>query len=111
MITETGGWFEISEPAVVIFVEKILVARAVAHAHEPGSGDELFTRLRCLGLNAGAGQGGKWTKYRCDTCPMKQGACHLLHSAYDCSVRNMTLLPHAQDSGHKANGQTRSTGH
>jgi hypothetical protein len=59
VIVEMGVCLEISEPVAVIFLEKMLVARAVAHAHEPGSGDELSTCLRCSGLNAGTGQGGK----------------------------------------------------
>lgn len=59
MIVEMVVCLEISEPVAVIFLEKMLVARAVAHAHEPGSGDELSECLRCSGLNAGTGQGGK----------------------------------------------------
>jgi hypothetical protein len=59
MIAETGVCFEICESVAVNVVEKILVARAAAHAHEPGSGDELSTCFRCLGLTADAGQGGK----------------------------------------------------
>jgi len=65
-IAEMEVCFEISEPVAIIFVEKILVAHAVTHAHEPGSGDELSTCLRCLGLIADTGQGGKWTKHGCD---------------------------------------------
>ena len=59
MIVEMGDCLEISEPVAVILLEKLLVARAVAHAHEPGSGDELPMCLRCSGLNIGTGQGGK----------------------------------------------------
>jgi len=59
VIVEMGVCLEISEPVAVIFLEKMLVARAVAHAHKPGSGDELSACLRCSGLNAGTGQGGK----------------------------------------------------
>jgi hypothetical protein len=59
MIVEMRVCLEISEPVAVIDIEKMLVARAAAHAHEPGSGDELSACLRCSGLNAGTGQGGK----------------------------------------------------
>jgi hypothetical protein len=59
VIVEMGVCLEISRPVAVIFIEKMLVARAVAHAHEPGSGDELSECLRCSGLNDGTGQGGK----------------------------------------------------
>jgi len=56
MIVEMGVCLEISEPDAVIFLEKMLVARAVAHAHEPGSGDELSPCLRCSGLTVAPGK-------------------------------------------------------
>ena len=77
MIVEMGVCLEISKPVAVIFLEKMLVARAVAHAHEPGSGDELFACLRCSGLNAGTGQGSKRTGHRCHTHLASPGACYL----------------------------------
>ena len=59
MIVDREASIEISKPVAAIFAEKTLVARAVAHAHEPGSGDELPMCLRCLDLHGDIGQGGK----------------------------------------------------
>ncbi len=39
MIVDMEASIEISKPVAAIFAAKMLVARAAAHAHEPGSGD------------------------------------------------------------------------
>ncbi len=71
MIVDIEASIEISKPVTAIFAEKMLVARAVAHAHEHGSSDELPTCLGCLDLRGDTGQGGKWTKHGRDA--------HLFH--------------------------------
>jgi hypothetical protein len=43
MIVDMEASIEISKPVAAIFAAKMLVARAAAHAHEPGSGDESST--------------------------------------------------------------------